>query len=212
MDMPGGASLRAPNSCGQTDREPTLSNLPLEMRDAIYDHAVTPSQCTCCRLVRLNTSDGTPLDHIPEYSANQTARKFELPNLALVNSQFHKEVMCYVFLKNNVYATVFNLPEDVNAILRQIYAGGQEAAAKIQKLYLIYSKKQHYREIMKTLVPQLAEAGVRTKKDDEVVVVSRIMQSSMVPDYEGPRYSRRVARLPGCQCEFCILQFLHDMR
>lgn len=212
MDMPGGASLSAPNSSRQDDREPTLSNLPLEMRDAIYDHAVTPSQCTCCRLVRLNTSDGTPLDHIPAYSANQTARKFELPNLALVNSQFHNEVMCHVFLKNNVYATVFNLAEDCNAILRQIYAGGQEAAAKVKKLYLIYSKKHHFRRIMKVLVPQLAEAGVRTNKADDVVVVRRLMQSSMIPDYEGPRYSRRVARLPGCQCEFCILQFLHDMR
>ncbi|KAM3416216.1 hypothetical protein BST61_g7822 [Cercospora zeina] len=137
-----------------------------------------------------------------------------IPALAQVNQQLRAEVLSIIFSTSHLFATVFDTAADCAFIVQKIKAIGTESAAKIKKAEILYSKKKALKYIMTSLMPELKLAGIKTTEG--VVELTRWTQKKTVPhrrprDYFGQGYLPETqVTMPGCQCEFCIVQYLRE--
>ncbi|KAI5356820.1 hypothetical protein Slin14017_G127540 [Septoria linicola] len=162
--------------------------------------------------LRVNDSESTPMHHhkaidraVRLQPEAHSAKRNTFPILAHVSWQLRAEVLSQIFSKSRLYATLFDRKSDGLAIVQGIRDMGQECAATIQDLYIAYSKKKMYKYIMKTLGPQLQELGLRFQHG--VLKPLRLMEAIKIPNQDSSG-SKEIARLPGCHCEYCIVQCL----
>lgn len=117
-----------------------------------------------------------------------------------------------MFSTCRLYATIFDGEADGAAIVQMIRAIGSDSAAKIKRLNILYSKKKDLKYIMTSLMRDLKLAGINTTEG--AVEVTRWTQEKTVPHQRfrdrRPHTEEEEVAMPGCQCEFCIVQYLRD--